>query len=171
MKKSNLLFAVVLSLAAFLLSSCSSDKKEGSVTIYDGKSQWSDWTCNSAFGETEEGDLALWHVFFHTEIDNSYRTITLTMLTSKPGTYSGVYDENSGKWSNEVIGSVQLTIDYDGQTYPEWLGKTATVTIHEYDKEKRELSATVEAEVVKKGTSETRNIKVEMDHLHFVSEE
>lgn len=169
MKKLNLLLCLALLFGAFLFSSCSSDKK-GSVTIYDGKSQWSDWTCQSAFGETEEGDLALWHVFFQTEIDNSYRTIALTMLTSKPGTYSGVYDENSEKWSNDAIAFVQLTIDYDGQPYPEWLGKTATVTIREYDKKTRELSATLEAEVVKKGTSETRNIKVEMDHLRFVLE-
>ena len=115
--------------------------------------------------------MALWHVFFQTEIDNSYRTIALTMLTSKPGTYSGVYDEDSEKWSNDAIAFVQLTIDYDGQPCPEWLGKTATVTIREYDKKTRELSATLEAEVVKKGTTETRNIKVEMDHLRFVLEE
>ena len=170
MKKSKLLLCIAFLLGAFLLSSCSSDNK-GAATVYDGKSQWSDWTCQSAFGETEEGDLALWHVFFQTEIDNSYRTITLTMLTSNPGTYSGVYDENSEKWSNDAIGFVRLTIDYDGQTSPEWLGKTATLTIHEYDKKTRELSATLEAEVVKKGTTETRNIKVEMDHLRFVLEE
>ena len=51
-----------------------------------------------------------------------------------------------------------------------WEPPTATVTIREYDKKTRELSATLEAEVVKKGTSETRNIKVEMDHLRFVLE-
>ena len=170
MKHTFSILGSALLLCAILMTSCSSDKK-GSAIIYDGKSQWSDWTCQSAFGETEEGDLALWHVFFQTEIDNSYRTIALTMLTSKPGTYSGVYDENSEKWSNDAIAFVQLTIDYDGQPYPEWLGKTATVTIREYDKKTRELSATLEAEVVKKGTTETRNIKVEMDHLRFVLEE
>lgn len=102
MKKSNLLLCLALLGGAFLLSSCSSDNK-GAATVYDGKSQWSNYTCQSAIGETEEGDLALWHVFFSTEIDNSYRTITLTMLTSNPGTYSGVYDEIS--FSSCVIAS------------------------------------------------------------------
>lgn len=170
MKKSFSIFSLALILVAFLFGSCSFDKK-GIATIYDGESQWSDWTCQFSIGETDEGDLAAWHVFFQTEIDNSYRTIALIMLTSKPGTYSGVYDEDSEKWSNDAIAFVQLTIDYDGQPYPEWLGKIATATIREYDKRTRELSATLEAEVVKKGSTETRNIKVEMDHLRFVFEE
>ncbi|MBO7628775.1 MAG: hypothetical protein J6S87_02365 [Bacteroidales bacterium] len=167
MKKSISIFGLALLLGAFLLGSCSFDKK-GTATIYDGETQWENWTYTFATGETPEGDLALWQINFATEIGNSYRTLSLTMYTAEPGTYSGVFDENSGKWSDSAIYWIRLTLDYDGQPYPEWEGKSATVTIHNYDKKTKAMTATLEAVVVKKGTNETRNIKVEMDNLHLV---
>lgn len=170
MKKSISFFGLALLLGAFLVSSCSFDKK-GTATIYDGETQWSDWAYKYGTGETNEGDLVLWHVYFYTEIGNSYRTLALTMNTSEPGTYSGTFDANSEKWSNDAINYVRLTVDYDGQPYPEWEGKSATVTIHKYNKETKGMTATLEAVVVKKGTSETRNIKVDMDNLHLVGKE
>ena len=72
--------------------------------------------------------MGLWHVYFYTEIGNSFRTLALTMNTSEPGTYSGIFDANSEKCSNNAINYLRLTVDYDGQAYPEWEGKSATVT-------------------------------------------
>lgn len=91
------------------------------------------------------------------------------MSTSEPGTYSGVYDANTEKWSNNAINHVRLTVDYDGQPYPVWNGQSATVTIHKYDKKTKAMSATLEADVVKEGTKETRHIKVKMENLRLVS--
>ena len=133
MKKSISIFSLALLFGAFLFGSCSFDKK-GTATIYDGETQWSNWDYNFDTGETEEGDLSWWNVYFYTEIGNSFRTLALTMNTSEPGTYSGVYDASSEKWSNNAINHVRLTVDYDGQPYPEWDGQSATVTIHKYDK-------------------------------------
>ena len=65
---------------------------------------------------------------------------------------------------------MRLTVDYDGQPYPEWDGQSATVTIHKYDKKTKAMSATLEADVVKTGTNETRHIKVDLDHLHLVGQ-
>ena len=42
--------------------------------------------------------------------------------------------------------------------------------IHKYDKKNKAMSATLEADVVKKGTNETRHIKVDMDHLRLVEQ-
>ena len=169
MKKSISIFSLALLFGAFLFGSCSFDKK-GTATIYDGETQWSNWAYNFGTGETEEGDLALWHVYFYTEIGNSFRTLSLTMNTSEPGTYSGVYDANTEKWSNNAINYVRLTVDYDGQKCPEWDGQSATVTIHKYDKKTKAMSATLEADVVKTGTNETRHIKVDMGRLHLVGQ-
>ena len=167
MKRSIYLLSVALLLSVYLFSSCSSDEK-GTATIYDGETQWSNWSYTFARGETSNGDLALWQVNFVTEIGNSYRTVSVTMKNSLPGTYSGVYDANSKKWSNDAISYVRLTVDYDGRAYPEWNGQSATITIHNYDKKTKAMSATIEAIVVKKGTSDTRNIRVEMDNLHLI---
>lgn len=166
MKKTFALFCTVL-LGASLLLSCSSDKK-GTAVIYDGETQWTNWAYNFGRGETSDGDLALWHVYFYTEIGNSLRTITLTMNTAEPGTYYGVFDESSGVWSNNAINYIRLTVDYDGKPCPVWRGKTATVTIYKYNKTTKGMTAKLEAEVVLEGTTDTRTIKVEMDNLHLV---
>lgn len=167
MKRTFYLLSMALLLSACLFSSCSSDKK-GTATIFDGETQWTNWGYTFARGETSDGDLALWQVSFVTEIGNSYRTLSLTMTNGQPGTYSGVWDANTEKWSNSAISYLRLTVDYDGQPYPEWIGQSATITIYNYDKETKALSATIEAIVAKKGTSDTRNIRVEMDNLHLV---
>lgn len=167
MKRTFFLLSMALLLSACLFSSCSSEEK-GTATIYDGETQWSNWSYTFARGETSSGDLGIWQVCFISEIGNSYRTLSLTMTNSQPGTYSGVYDANTEKWSNSAISYLRLTVDYDGQPYPEWIGQSATITIHKYDKETKAMSATIEAIVVKKGTSDTRNVKVEMENLHLV---
>ena len=169
MKKTISFFGLALLLGARLLGSCSFDKK-GTATIHDGETQWNNWAYKYGTGETNEGDLVLWHVYFYTEIENSYRTLALTMNTAEPGTYSGTFDAESEKWSNNAIDYVRLTVDYDGQPYPEWEGKSATVTIHNYDKKTKAMTATLDADVVKKGTNETRHIKVDMDHLHLIGQ-
>ena len=112
--------------------------------------------------------MAIWQVVFQTEIGNSYRTVGIIMLTSQPGTYTGVYDESTKKWSNDAISNLRLTVDYNGQPYPEWKGKYATVTINSYNKRTKALSATIDAVVEMEGTSSTRNIKIKMDNLHLV---
>lgn len=167
MKRTIIIVSVAFLLSVFLLSSCSFDKK-GTATIYDGETQWNNWAYNFARGETNDGDLALWTIFFYTEIGNSLRTISLSMNTSESGTYSGLYDSNSGVWSNNAISLVKLTLDYDGQAYPAWYGQSATITIHGYNKETKAMSATLEAVVAMEGTSNTRNIRVKMDNLHLV---
>ena len=168
MKRTIFISCVALFLGALLMTSCFSEEKKGTATIYDGEIQWSNWSYTFARGETSEGDLALWQVSFVTEIGNSYRTFSLTMNKSEPGTYSCVYDENSETWSSNSVSYLRLTVDYDGQPYPEWNGQLATITIHNYDKKTKAMSASIEAIVVKKGTSDTRNVKVEMENLHLV---
>ena len=169
MKRSILIFNLTLLLDAFLFGSCSFDKKV-IATINDGEMQWSNWAYNYAIAKTEEGTLALWHVFFYTEIENSFRTISLTMNTREPGTYSRVFDSNSEKWSNNAIISVRWTVDYDSRPYHEWDVKSATVTIHNYNKKTKAMTATLDADVVNKDTDETRHIKVDMDHLYLVGQ-
>ena len=44
----------------------------------------------------------------------------------------------------------------------------ATVTIYEYNKTTKGMTAKLEAEVVLEGTTNTRTIKVEMDNLKLV---
>lgn len=168
MKRTISVLSVALFLGALLITSCSSEEKKGTATIYDGEIQWSNWSYTFVRGETNDGDLAMWQISFATEIGNSYRTISLTMNTSELGTYSCVYDANSEKWSSNAVSYLRLTVDYDGQPYPEWNGQSATITIHNYDKETKAMSATIEAIVVKKGTSDTRNVKVEMENLHLI---
>jgi len=166
MKKTFVLYCTIL-LGAFLFLSFSLDKN-GTAEIHDGETRWSNVAYSFARGETSDEDLALWSVFFYTEIGNSLRTISLTMNTAEPGTYYGVYDESSGVWSNNAIGYTRLTVDYDGQPYPVWYGSKATVTIYEYNKTTKGMTAKLEAEVVLEGTTNTRTIKVEMDNLKLV---
>lgn len=169
----NLSMSVALLLCVFISSPFSSPSsswpwKKGTATIFDGETQWNNWSYTFARGETNDGDLALWQVVFMTEIGNSYRTVGITMLTSQPGTYTGVFDENTEKWSNNAISYLRLTVDYNGQPYPVWKGKYATVTINKYNKRTKAMSATIDAVVVMEGTSNTRNIKIKMDNLHLV---
>ena len=168
MKKTINLLGAALLLCVFIFSSCSFGKK-GTAYIYDGETQWENWSYNFMTGSTPEGDLALWGISFETTIGNSYRTISFMHMGSEPGTYTGTFDRASDKWSGDAVSHLYLTVDYDDQLYPKWLGQSAIVTIHNYDKKTRAMSATIEAVVCKEGTNETRNIKIVMDNLHLVS--
>lgn len=74
------------------------------------------------------------------------------------------------KWSSDAIGVLTMTVDYDGQPYPRWYARSATVTIHNYDDDAKLISATIEATMVVEESTDTRNIKIEMKNLSVKGE-
>ena len=64
-----------------------------------------------------------------------------------------------------------MNIDYDGVPYPGWNGRSATITIHSFDKRSNRIDATLEAVMVKKGTTETRNLRVELHNVDLTSQQ
>lgn len=160
-----ILGSAVLLLFAFLMTSCSLGQK-AKVVIDDGEIQWPSIKDNRIMtGHSEDGTPAMWGPFFQTEVCNSLRSLGFSVFTCEPGTYSSVYDPATQKWSDPVIGHVSLNVDYDGIAYPTWHGRSAVVTIHRFNKRAKRLDATFEAVVMKEGTTETRNIKVEVTNL------
>lgn len=154
-----------LLLGVFVFTSCSFGKK-AQVTIHDGEMQWPDGMfVNGMSATNSDGSIAIWAPFFSVEVGNSLRSLGLSFKTTEPGTYSGVYDPANQKWSNDAFVLVKLNLDYDGIAYPTWWGQSATFTIHSYDKRSKRISATLEAIVVKEGTSESRNIRVDFKDL------
>lgn len=164
MKKTFSILGSALLCCALLMTSCFNKKTQ--ITIYDGEIEWpSIMNSRMMTGHSEDGTPAAWAPFFQTEIGNTLRTLGFSVFTCEEGTYSAVYDPATQKWSNPVIGSVTLNVDYDGMAYPTWYGRSATVTIHRLDKKAKRLDATFEAVVMKDGTTETRNIKVNVKNL------
>lgn len=165
MKKTFAFLGSAVFLCAFLMTSCSLGQK-AQVMIDDGEIQWpSIVNSNVMVGRSEDGTPALWAPIMQTAVGNSFRTLGFSVFTCEPGTYSSVYDPATQKWSDPVIGSVSLNVDYDGIAYPTWYGRSAVVTIHRFNKRTKRLDATFEAVVVKEGTTESRNIKVEVTNL------
>lgn len=165
MKKTFAILGSAVLLCAFLMTSCSLGQKS-QVMIDDGELQWPDGVfVNGMSVHNSDGSVAIWAPFFCVEVDNSLRSLGLSFNTTEPGTYSGVYDLASQKWSNNAIVLVKLNLDYDGVAYPTWWGQSATFTIHSYDKRSKRISATLDAVVVKEGTSESRNIRVNFKDL------
>ena len=166
MKRTIAILSSALLWGALLFTSCSSEKKT-EVTIYDGETQWpSIMDSHIMVGKTEAGKVEIWAPSFMTEIGNSLRGVTIMIKTSEPGVYSGTYDFTNEKWSNDAIGVLTMTVDYDGQPYPRWYASSATVIIHDYDDDAKLISATIEAIMVMEGSTNTRNIKVEMKNLN-----
>ena len=164
MKKTFAILGSALLLCAILMTSCFNQKSE--ITIYDGEIEWpSNTMANVMVGSTPEGVPAAWCPILQTEVGNSFRTLGFSVFTCEEGTYSAVYDPSTQKWSNPIIGSATLNVDYDGVPYPTWRGQSATVTIHRFNKRTKRLDATFEAIVMKEGTTETRNIKVDVKNL------
>lgn len=164
MKKTFSTLGSALLLCAILMTSCSNQKEQ--ITIYDGEIEWPSFTNSSVMvGSTPEGVPTAWAPFFQTQVDNSLRSLGFSVFTCEPGTYAAVFDTATQKWSNPIIGHATLNVDYDGIPYPTWHGQTATVTIHRFNKKAKRLDATFEAVVLKDGTTETRNIKVDMKNL------
>lgn len=58
MKRTISVLSVALFWSALLMTSCSSEEKKGTATIYDGEIQWSNWSYTFVRGETSDGDLA-----------------------------------------------------------------------------------------------------------------
>ncbi len=165
----NFLCAVFIG-ASLLLTSCSSGKIT-EVTIHDGELQWpSIIDSRIMVGKSETGKVEIWGPSFMTEIGNSLRGVSVMINTSEPGVYSGIYDDTSEQWSNNAIGFITMTVDYDGKPYPRWYGKSATVTIHSYDDDAKLISATIEAIMFMEGSNNTRNIKIEMRNLNVSGE-
>lgn len=163
MKKTFAIFGSALLLCAFLMTSC--DNQKAQVTIHDGEIQWPSMFYNIMVGLSEDGTPGLWCPIIQSQVGNSSRTMSFTVMTCEPGTYSGVYDAATQKWSNPAITNVRLNVDYDGVPYPTWHGQSATVTIHRFNKRTKRIDATLDAVVVKDGTTETRNVKVEVTNL------
>lgn len=164
MKKTFAVLGSALLLCAILMTSCFN--QESKVTVYDGEIEWPSFTNSRVLtGSTPEGVPAAWCPFFQTQVGNSLRTLGFSVFTCEEGTYSALYDPATQKWSNPIIGHATLNVDYDGVPYPTWNGQSATVTIHRFNKRAKRLDATFEAIVVKEGTTETRNIKVDVKNL------
>lgn len=162
MKKTSVFLCVTI-LLCLLVSSCSSNTY---TVVNDGEETWQPDVHNETMVATDEnGDVAFWSPFLQTIIGNSVRGVSFTIHTCEPGIYSGTFDTENQKWSTDAISYLRMTIDYDGTMYPEWYGQSATLTIHKYNKLSKKINATLEAVVVKSGTTETRNIKVEMKNL------
>lgn len=170
MKRTIEFLSATLIWAVLLLSSCSTEKIT-EVTIHDGELQWpSIIDSRIMVGKTETGKVEIWAPSFMTEIGNSLRGVTIMVKTSEPGVYSGIYDDNNKQWSNNAIGAITMTVDYDGQPYPRWYGKSATVTIHSYDDDAKLISATIEAIMVMERSNNTRNLKIEMRNVNVSGE-
>lgn len=165
MKKTFSILGSALLLCAILMTSCSNQKEQ--ITIYDGEIEWpSNTLVNVMVGSTPDGVPTVWCPILQTQVENSFRTMGFSVFTCEEGTYTSVYDPATQKWSNPIIGSATLNVDYDGIAYPTWRGQSATVTIHRFNKRAKRIDATFEAIVMKDGTTETRNIKVDVKNLN-----
>lgn len=165
MKKTFAIIGSALILCALLMTSCS--KQKAQIVVDDGEIVWpSIMMSNVMLGSTPEGVPTLWGPILQTEVGNTLRSLSFSIFTCEEGTYSAVYDVASQKWSNPVIGNVSLNVDYDGMAYPTWYGRSAIITIHRFDKRAKQLDATFEAVVMKEGTTETRNIRVDVKNLN-----
>lgn len=165
MEKTFAILGSTLFCCVLLLTSCFNQKSQ--MIIYDGEVEWpSNTLVNVMVGSTPEGVPAMWCPILQAQVGNSFRTMGFSVFTCEEGTYSAVYDAASQKWSNPVIGNVSLNVDYDGMAYPTWYGQSATVTIHRFDKKAKRLDATLQAVVMKEGTTETRNIRVDVKNLN-----
>lgn len=164
MRKSALLCAVAL-LGALLFSSCNTG---GSViTVYDGELQWSTLPYARISNATDnDGNVVIWAPHLMTEIGNSLRGVNFMITTCEPGTYSGVYDAASEKWTTSAIQYITLNVDYDGTPYPTWRGQSATLTIQSYNRRTKRINATLDAIVLMDGSSNTRNIRIEMQNMN-----
>ena len=161
MKKTPVFFSVIF-LFCVLFSSCSSNP----YTVDDEEETWQPDVLNETMVATDEnGDVAFWSPIIQTIIGNSVRGVSFTIHTCEPGMYSGSFDTENQKWSTDAISYLRMTIDYDGKMYPEWYGKWAVLTIHKYNKSSKKINATLDAILIKTGTTEMRKIKVEMKNL------
>lgn len=159
--------------SALLFTSCSSSSvKITEITIFDGETQWPSITDSRIMvEETEAGKVGVWAPSLMTEIGNSLRGFSIMIKTTEPGVYSGTYDFTNKKWSSDAIGVLTMTIDFDGEAYPRWWGKSATVTIHSYDEDAKLINATIEATMLMEESTETRDIKIEMKNLSVKGEQ
>ena len=133
--------------------------------IYGGELQWSSIPYAHIMSAVDDNGDYFWSPHFQTEIGNSLRGVSFFILTSNPGVYSGVFDARSEKWSTPIISHITMNLDYDGVPYPTWRGQSATVTIHKFDRRSKRIDATIEAVMKMDGSTDTRNIRVEMHNL------
>lgn len=165
MKKSTLI-SIVLLLGVMFVSSCSSKSQ---ITIYDGETVWPSLIlARISSGTNANGDVEIWAPFLQTEIGNSLRGISFMVNTCVPGTYSGVYDAATEKWTTNAISYITMNVDYDGTPYPTWRGQSATLTIHSYNKRTKRINATLDAVMRMDASSNTRSIRVEMMDMNVI---
>ena len=163
MKKTFSFFSLVLFFSAITINASA---QKSQVTVFDGEMTWSSFLyANVMVANDAKGNPALWGPIFQTQIGNSLRSVSFSVLTCEPGVYSATFNAATQKWSSPVIGSVILNVDYDGKAYPTWRGQSATVTIHKYNKRKKRIDATLNAVVVMDGTNNTRTIQIVMKDL------
>ena len=165
--KINYFYCVILLCEVLLLTSCFKEEHHAQVIINDGEMEWTTFT--SAIGMTgipKDGSSdGFWMCQFFTETENSLRSVAFNINSTEPGVYSGTYDDTTEEWSSPAIKFLTMTIDYDGVPYPKWYGQSATVNILEFDRDAKMLSATINAIVKKEGSSETRNISINISNL------
>ena len=164
--KKNTVFCIAFLLGVLMAASCSSNSQ---VSVYDGELQWpSIASARITSGTNANGDVGIWAPFLQTEIGNSLRGISFMINTCEPGTYSGVYNAATEKWSTPAITYITMNVDYDGAPYPTWRGQSATLTIHSYNKSTKRIDATLDAVMLMDGSSNTRNIRVEMTSMNVI---
>ena len=115
---------------------------------------------------SDAGEIAIWAPHFMTEIGNSLRGVSFMVMTCEPGIYSGVFNASSETWSTPAIQFITMNLDYDGTPYPTWRGQSATLTIHSYNKRTKRINATLDAVMRMDGSSNTRNIRVDMQNMN-----
>ena len=163
MKKTFTIIGLAL-LLSFITINASAQKNQ--VTVFDGEMTWSSFSyANVMVANDDKGNPVLWAPILQTQIGNSLRSVSFSVLTCEPGVYSATFNAATQKWSSPVIVNVILNVDYDGELYPTWRGQSATLTIHKYNKKKRRIDATLNAVVVMDGTNKTRTIKIVMEDL------
>lgn len=164
MNKTAFLCATLL-FGILFFSSCTDGKSV--VSVYDGELEWSTLPyARISTGKNDAGEIAIWAPHFMTEIGNSLRGVSFMVMTCEPGIYSGVFNASSETWSTPAIQFITMNLDYDGTPYPTWRGQSATLTIHSYNKRTKRINATLDAVMRMDGSSNTRNIRVDMQNMN-----
>ena len=159
-------YAAIL-LCAVLLTSCI--LKKGQVTIHDSEMEWPYIEkIHQESNILSDGHVMMWTFLGETQIGSLKKIIETDIYTCEPGEYSGTYDFSTKKWTSPFIGTLTLHL-VDGENNKFYLGKAATITIHDYNKRTKRINATIEAEMVERSSFEMRKIKIEFQDFNIRS--
>lgn len=193
MKRSISIFSLALFLGAVMFTFSSCDKK-GTATIYDGEMQWDNWTCaypetwrsvkawdicfftaNEDYYKSITLAMNTWEpgTYSGTFDPESWKwsIYPIHELSMKLDGTDYVFsddDQPSSGGDEPSSGDDELSPDDDELFFEEdtteWYGKSATITIHEFNKKKMTISATLEADMYQPRINKIRHIKIDMDH-------